>query len=440
VVGDDAAEPTAGRLAADHDIEATADTSVADALETLAATAVDCVVADARLCGPGDTDLLRAVRTRHGPVPFVLLTDRDEPAAARVLGSEGVDDMRKRDLVEDERYGRLAARIERAVARRRTRERRERLVEHSPDAVAHVAGDGTVLAANPAMADRLDTDRESLRGADLVAALPSEVGARRLAAGRRAAETGDPERTEDGYDGRSFRNVFLPAGVGQSFQFRSREVTERVACERALDRRDERLETLASVVSHDLRNPLNVAQTSLELLREDCATEDVDRIERSLVRMGDIIEDVLTLAREGGTVGDLSAVDLATAAADAWERVDAGTVTLEADVDRRIEADASRLRDLLGNLLANAVEHGGDVTTVTVGTTATGFYVADDGAGIPDDHAETVFDAGFSTARTGTGLGLAIVRDVARAHGWRVETGASETGGARFDVAGVTER
>jgi signal transduction histidine kinase len=90
----------------------------------------------------------------------------------------------------------------------------------------------------------------------------------------------------------------------------------------------------------------------------------------------------------------------------------------------------------------DAVEHGapgGEAPTVTVDDLddEPGFYVADDGAGIPEGEHERVFERGYLTAEAGTGFGLAIVREIAEAHGWTVRTTESEAGGARFEIAGV---
>jgi signal transduction histidine kinase len=73
---------------------------------------------------------------------------------------------------------------------------------------------------------------------------------------------------------------------------------------------------------------------------------------------------------------------------------------------------------------------------VTVGDLEDGFYVADDGVGIPPDDREAVFESGYS-ADDGTGLGLSIVRQVATEHGWDVSLTGSDAGGARFEFTGV---
>jgi signal transduction histidine kinase len=77
--------------------------------------------------------------------------------------------------------------------------------------------------------------------------------------------------------------------------------------------------------------------------------------------------------------------------------------------------------------------------TVTVGDVDGGFFVADDGAGVPENERESVFQTGYSTGE-GTGVGLSIVEQVADAHGWSVRLVESEDGGARFEFTGVDGR
>ncbi|MCW8173416.1 ATP-binding protein [Natrialba swarupiae] len=77
--------------------------------------------------------------------------------------------------------------------------------------------------------------------------------------------------------------------------------------------------------------------------------------------------------------------------------------------------------------------------TVTVGdlTSDDGFYVADDGSGIPEDDWDAVFESGYSTQQDGTGLGLAIVEEIVTTHGWDIQLAESEDGGARFEISGL---
>ncbi len=206
---------------------------------------------------------------------------------------------------------------------------------------------------------------------------------------------------------------------------------------RELERENERLEEVTSIISHDVRNPLQVADFSIELAQKTCESDHLDRAADAIERSQTLIEDLLTLAREGDTVDEVLPVGLADVAESSWQTVDTGPATLETDVSQVVEADRNRLRQLFENLYQNATEHGGDGVTVRVGEMDDGFYVADTGTGIPETDREDVFEAGYSTSEDGTGFGLRIVEQVAEAHGWDVVATESERGGARFEVTGV---
>ncbi|OYR81632.1 histidine kinase, partial [Halorubrum ezzemoulense] len=215
---------------------------------------------------------------------------------------------------------------------------------------------------------------------------------------------------------------------------RTRRLADRTA---ELERQNDRLEEFAGVVSHDLRNPLEVARGRTELAREECDSEHLAAVERAHDRMTALIDDLLTLAREGDPVTDAEPVDIARVVGACWRTVDTSDATLRTEVEGTVVADEGRLKQLLENLIRNAIEHGGEDLTVTVGSLPDGFYVADDGPGIDPDLRGTVFDAGYSTSQSGTGFGLRIVEQVADAHGWSVRAVESEAGGARFDITGV---
>ncbi|RAW45427.1 sensor histidine kinase [Halorubrum sp. 48-1-W] len=211
------------------------------------------------------------------------------------------------------------------------------------------------------------------------------------------------------------------------------------ANERELERRNDQLERFASVVSHDLRNPLSVARGNLELVRDDRDSDRLTAIADAHARMETLIDDLLTLARQGETIDSTESIDLTEVSRVCWELVSTGDATLSIEDVPPIVADRDRLRQLLENLFRNAVEHGGPHVTIRVGPLddAGGFYVADDGPGIPGDERDRVFESGYSTAESGTGFGLAIVAGIAAAHGWDVRAVESATGGARIEVTGV---
>ncbi|NHN58358.1 MULTISPECIES: GAF domain-containing protein [Halorussus] len=229
---------------------------------------------------------------------------------------------------------------------------------------------------------------------------------------------------------------------------------DRLEGERELRRRNERLDDFAGIVSHDLRNPLNVAQGRLELAREECESPHLDDVARAHDRMETLIDDLLTLARQGRTATRTGPVDLAETVERCWRNVETEGATLAVDADRDVRADDGLVRQLLENLFRNAVEHGGPDVTVRVGVledvsasnasggstdeSVGGFFVEDDGRGIPPERRTEVFEMGYSTEEGGTGLGLSIVKQVCDAHGWDVTVAEGTDGGTRLEITDVT--
>jgi signal transduction histidine kinase len=216
-----------------------------------------------------------------------------------------------------------------------------------------------------------------------------------------------------------------------------RDVTE---CERRADelaRKNERLDEFASILSHDLRNPLSAAVGYLELAAEESDSAYLDDIERAHERMETLIETLLTLAREGETVQSPEPVDLRSVSERCWQTVGTGAATVDVETDCVVYADPSRLQQLFENLYRNAIEHAGEDVTVTVGELDGGFYIEDDGPGIAESERDQVFEMGYSSVTDSTGFGLSIVRRVAEAHGWDIRVVDGETGGARFEITGI---
>lgn len=208
--------------------------------------------------------------------------------------------------------------------------------------------------------------------------------------------------------------------------------------ESELEQQRDRLERFASIVSHDLRTPLTVASGYIEIARKDHDSPELQAIERALAHIETMINDMLTLARKGWQVADPEAVPIDEVAHEAWDIAGSTDAQLSIDTSANVMADRSQFRHLLQNVFSNAVTHGGEGVTVRLGTFSEGFFVADDGPGIPEDDRENVFDTGFTSAEEGTGFGLAIVEAIAATHGWDIAVTDSAEGGARFDFHGAT--
>jgi two-component system sensor kinase FixL len=334
------------------------------------------------------------------------------------------------------------------------------LVARSRDAIITIDADSTVLFASDGVERVLGHDPDELEGESLLTVMPARFQERHEAAVAQYVSEG--ERTLDWDD------IQLPAEhadgheVPLSIVFEEheyegepvfsgimRDISERQAREERLEQQNEQLEQFAGVVTHDLRDPLNTAQATLTLLRaqagDEATLEYVDDLEETLDRMEALVQGVLTLTRGDGEVTDTERVDLGSLAESAWGTVARPGATLTVDATGlTVEANAERLRALLENLFRNSVEHGptgpdaGIQVEVGRLDDEAGFYVADDGQGIPPEEREQVFEQGH-TSGEGVGLGLAIVRTVAEAHGWSIQATESDSGGARFEIRTESE-
>lgn len=210
----------------------------------------------------------------------------------------------------------------------------------------------------------------------------------------------------------------------------------------AIERERDRLDEFAGSISHDLRNPLNFISGNLELAREECATGYLDRILPAIDRMEKIIDDTLELARQGQSIGALETVDLETLAMECWQSMVTFDATIQFEDTMLLEADRDRLRHVFENLFRNSVEHGGRTVTVRIGKLdhENGFYVEDDGPGIPAEDRSSIFAPGHSHSGGGPGLGLTIVQRIVEAHGWDIRVSGDNIDGARFEITGVEVR
>ncbi|EMA24327.1 histidine kinase N-terminal 7TM domain-containing protein [Haloarcula argentinensis] len=241
------------------------------------------------------------------------------------------------------------------------------------------------------------------------------------------------------------------------------EITDQKQRERELERRNQQLDQFAAVLSHDLRNPLNVASGRLALARERNDPEEFDRVEEAHERMSSLIDEVLAFARDEKST-DRVELQLSALAKAAWGHVDTGDATLQIDGDREITGDRDQLLQLFENVFRNSVEHGSKSgrqgaddgrsrtesddnvgwedagVTIRVDATPEGFTIGDDGPGVPPGEREEIFTHGVTSSESGTGLGLAIVQHVVESHGWDVEMTESRSGGAKLVVSGLETR
>lgn len=224
---------------------------------------------------------------------------------------------------------------------------------------------------------------------------------------------------------------------------------------RELEQSNEQLESFAGQISHDLRNPLTaisgfieLAADSPELADAPQATQALARAESAAERMGSMIGDLLEYARIGGLKPRHDEVDLEDVALSVVEDLDAALsdagASVVVDAVVTVTGDATLLRALLQNLVANAVKFSrasGVAPRIEVSAhdvdSAWRIAVDDNGPGVPEDHREKVFglmERGTAQGVPGLGIGLSTCRRIVEAQGGRIGIDESPLGGARVWV------
>ncbi|WP_408960030.1 GAF domain-containing protein [Natrinema sp. 74] len=489
----------------DDDLEPVARTGpLGDALQTHEPIRIDDLAADDRLDAPLEgVGSLCCVPVGDGGV---LQVAADEPntfderdvdllstwgrVAAAVL--ERIDAEASRDDIERlrETRDRLAAERDR-IARERDqvaaeRDRYRSLFENVPEPAIRYevdAGRPVVKTVNDTFTEVFGTERESVvdrpvdedtvpsglehRRAALLEALRS--GERRQLVSRREAADGvreflltliPLEASADG-DGGSDE---AESGAADAADHNSEglivysDVTESNRRERELAAAESRLETIAELVDDDVRTSLNVACGYLDLAAETGDQEHVAAVDDAQGRLRDLVDRLVTVAREDDVIVDTEPVAVHDLARQAWVAVETGDARLvtEAPENRVLEADKAQLRELF-ECLFQAVADGmgerdetsaasasdGDATAVvTIGATDDGFYVVrrspeTDAAAVEGGRdLETGPVPDRLVATDGTGVGLDAVERIADAHGWNVGV-AEDEGRIAFAFRGV---
>jgi len=200
-------------------------------------------------------------------------------------------------------------------------------------------------------------------------------------------------------------------------------------------------------VAHELRTPLTHLRCRLESAQDGVVSVDdalLDGLHGEIVHLSHLVDDLQDLSLlEAGTFPLHPAdVDLVDATRRTLQPLRSGhpgaSIELEAPATLRAHVDADRFRQVLRNLVENALRHGPEAGRVRVRLSAGRCEVEDEGPGLPEEEARRVFDRFYrmdpsrSRASGGAGLGLAICRQLVRAWGGEIGVSSPETGGTRF--------
>ncbi|MFB6217621.1 MAG: ATP-binding protein, partial [Halobacteriaceae archaeon] len=355
--------------------------------------------------------------------------------------------------------GRNTAGIEAARDELRREKRRfEALFENDPAAIADVRLDGELVveAGNPRFVALFGDAGGTLGDA-------TGAGADVLAALRGAVADGEQVSTETTLSGADEGTDFVvsvapyevDAGTDRGYVI-FQDVTEMRRAEaelertvQRLERSNEQLQQFAYVASHDLQEPLRMVSSYVDLLDSEYgdeldeeAGEYMEFAIDGAERMQAMIDDFLEYSRVHTRGQEFEAVD--AAAVMETVRQDLELLIAEADAEVRcgdlptVTADESQLRQLLQNLVKNAIDHGGDSPTVRVSAERrdgeTVFAVADDGPGIPGDQQERIFELFEQGSRGegGTGIGLAVCQRIVDRHDGDIWVESADGEGATF--------
>jgi signal transduction histidine kinase/DNA-binding CsgD family transcriptional regulator len=232
------------------------------------------------------------------------------------------------------------------------------------------------------------------------------------------------------------------------------ELGERTAAAAVEEGRRMAAEELVTVLAHDLRNHLAPIRGRLEMLHRravrdghDSTVHDTVELRKSVDRLGRLVSDLLDIARIDKGLFELTPepTDLAALVREAASGLEVPGTTIEVDVASEVlvVADPSRVRQAVENLLANAVQHAptGTVVSIQVAQKQSGrepstvITVSDRGPGINPQLLPRLFDRfARSSDSTGLGIGLFLVRQIAEAHGGRLDVTSSSATGTQFSL------
>ena len=439
-------EPDFGELVSvyleriDPALDVTTETSVADAWEQLDDTRVDCLISDYEMPETDGIEFLQSVRQEYPNLPFILFTGQGSEHVASEAISAGVTDYLQKQG-NKEVYELLANRVKQAVGHSQS-DRYAALARgqlqsifSQIDGFYAVDEEWTVTYWNEQMAARTGSAPEAVIGESLWEVHPVIRETPVEDALRSANDNGAAE--VEAYLDETDRWVTVNAHPVQDSVFvHSTDVTDDKRRIQELTRRNQRLESVARTLSHDLKTPLNVAEGRLELAEETGELTHLETVASAHNRMQNLINELLRMARKEEF--ERTTVQLTELLQQAWAFAETGDAELRIELPETasLNADENQLQRVFENLFENAVEHGA-AETITVDSepaqNSTGLYVADDGSGLPEI-SDDLFESGVTTAEEGTGYGLSIVKQIVHEHEWDVESTTAATGGVRFDL------
>jgi PAS domain S-box-containing protein len=432
--------------------------SAGDALKQIEATDYDAIVTDIKMPGMDGLALLSEIKARSPKTPTLLITGHGEHDLAVQALRGGAYDFVAKPIDRD--Y--FVASLERAIEVRRldrqveeqklALERHARVLEHVGDGVFLVDEEGIVRLWNPAAEGITSIPPEDVIGRPAVEAIPGWHTILSLVPVERAAVASRAETLPVEVGGRELWLSFSAVEFSDGIVYAFRDLT----AERVVDAlKDEFVATM----SHEVRTPLAaIYGASMTLGRDDLElTADsrhrlLDVIANESERLARIVNEILLAnhidsGRLRLTSERVEPATIAHEVADSARSYAPETVRIDVSASNDLPSlptDADRLRQVLANLVENAIKYSPDGGLVEVSIEALDdrvrFAVRDEGLGIPPSEHERIFtkfyrlDPDLTRGVGGTGLGLYICRELVRRMEGRIWVAARSTGGSTFFV------
>lgn len=420
----------------------------------------DCVISDYKMLGMDGLELCRRIKEKHD-IPFIIYTDRGSEEVASIAFEAGADDYIRKEI-EPSHFQVLARRIEEAVRKhrverelRRSESRYRKLVELSPYALLTFDFKGFVTSVNRTLLDLTGFSEDELVGKHftklgylrardipryvkifgsfLKGELPPPIEFPYLTKG------GEPKWAEAhiGFlEDEENRHTGILSVV--------RDIAERKRMEEELIDASKMIAagSIASMLGHDLRGPLQTIKNALYLMEKTPETADKSReaISNAVDHALEMLDELRSSTRD--TPPQLVETDLENLFSQVVEDVSIPPqVTLAIDVGEGLDMallDPAKMRRVLGNLLRNAVEampEGGELTVsgeIEGGDVV--ISVRDTGKGIPVEQMPDLFKPFVTTKSKGMGLGLPYCKRAVEAHGGSISVKSTVDVGSTFIV------
>ena len=444
---------TADQLETEHGIQTVKATSADEALATLETESFDCVVSDYDMPEMDGLAFYRQLAETGSDLPFILLTSRTDDAIVSEAIEMGVDDyIRKGDVSQQDDFEVVANRIENVASQQRTRKEYETVIDSMPEGIAQVGTDGTILAANDAVAETFGLSPSEMVGATVGRVLPAGIANQWQTGGSEALSTGERVQVQSDHDGRHYDTIVVPVdtrGDSGTYQVIARDITDRVERERQLEETTEQLELINRFVRHDIRNDVNLVYMWSEMLEDhvdEAGAEYVSKIHGASEHINELTkiaqEFVSIVSGEAGV--STEPVSLRRLLTEELEKREQSYTEATFALNHEIPDIELRANEMLSsvfrNLLNNAVQHNDSDQpevrlSIDVDEEHARVIIADNGPGIPENQRAEIFGKGEQGAdSSGSGIGLYLVHTIVSQYGGDVWVEDSHLGGAAFVV------